>query len=129
MNFGGTAGRFGKARPSHSGAKAEDAAANYLQNQGLTILARNYHCRLGELDLIGQHEGVLVFVEVRQRAANGLVAAADSINAAKQRKWIAAARHYLMQQPQLADQPMRFDVVAINGNTLDWQHNVLQIDG
>ncbi len=112
-----------------AGAGAEQAACAYLQKQGLSLLARNYRCRRGELDLIMQQGPTLVFVEVRQRAARGLVSAAESVTRSKQSRLLAAARHYLMTHPQQADAPMRFDLIACNGDALDWQQNILQMDG
>ncbi len=55
------------------GAKAEKAAENYLQQQGLRRLAQNYQCRFGEIDLIMQDGDTLVFIEVRCRAENAPV--------------------------------------------------------
>ena len=73
----------------------------------------------GEIDLIMQaQDGTLVFVEVRQREDDDHGGALASITSAKQRRIVFAARHYLMrlrQQP-----PCRFDVVAVQGENLDW---------
>lgn len=62
--------------------------------------------------------GVLVFVEVRQRAADSHGGAAASIDAAKRRRLVRAAQHYLLQLAQLP--PCRFDVVAIEGERIEW---------
>lgn len=107
-----------------SGAAAEDRAAEYLQRQGLKLVARNYRCRAGEIDLILQDGNSLVFVEVRSRASTAFGGAAASITPAKQAKLIRAAEHYLLQHPNPA--PCRFDAVLIDGNNLQWLRNAFE---
>ena len=96
------------------GAAAEKLALDHLQTQGLTLLARNYRCRLGEIDLIMQDGDTTVFIEVRLRSrgrfGNALVSAAESIDAHKQSRIAAAAHHYLMGK---AEMPCRFDCVLL----------------
>ena len=58
------------------GRAAEDLAATFLQQQGLTLVERNYHCRFGEIDLIARENATLVFVEVRMRSGAAFGAAA-----------------------------------------------------
>ena len=60
------------------GAAAEEAALRYLLARGMRLKARNYQCRLGEIDLIFDHDGTLVFVEVRQRRSSAFGGAASS---------------------------------------------------
>lgn len=103
----------------------EERALKHLQKQGLTLEARNYRIGggprrpAGEIDLVMRDRaGVLVFVEVRQRAAGSHGGAAASIDAAKRARLIRAAQHYLLQLPRLP--PCRFDVVAIEGERIDW---------
>lgn len=95
------------------GRAAEDAALRFLQSQGLALVARNYRCRLGELDLVMRDGTSLVFVEVRARGSDAFGTAAASVVARKQRRLVAAARHYLMTHPQARRLPARFDVVAL----------------
>ena len=111
------------------GASAEAQAHSYLEREGLRPIERNYRCRLGEIDLIMRDGATLVFVEVRQRAKGSLVSAAESVSHTKQRKLVAAARHFLMRNPAYSDHAMRFDLVAIDGDQPRWQRNVMQIDG
>lgn len=106
------------------GAAAEDAALRFLQSRGLALLQRNYRCRRGEIDLV-MHDGPsLVFVEVRARESDAYGGAAASIGRGKQRRVVAAARHFLMTHPGESRRPARFDVVAISGddgeNSLRW---------
>lgn len=97
------------------GRAAEDAALALLQARGLSLLARNYRCRLGEIDLVMRDGDELVFVEVRARGGERHGGAAGSVDAHKQRRLHRAARHYLMTHPHAASLPARFDVVAISG--------------
>jgi len=97
------------------GRAAEDAALCFLQSHGLTLLARNHRCRLGEIDLVMRDGDSLVFVEVRAREGSSHGGAAASIGRAKQRRIAAAARHFLMTHPRASELPARFDVVAIGG--------------
>ncbi len=76
-------------------------------------MARNHRCRLGELDLVAVDGATLVFVEVRLRSRDTYGDAAQSIDAAKRRRLLAAARHYLLVHR--CDCPVRFDVVALDG--------------
>src|SRR5271165_7604038 len=92
------------------GAAAEAAAADFLQGQGLEVLARNLRCRAGELDLVCLHEAVLVIVEVRQRGCTDFGGAAGSVTPRKQRKIIRAARFFLQQKPRWRARAIRFDV-------------------
>jgi putative endonuclease len=96
-----------------SGARAEDLCAQLLQGAGLRLLARNWRCRHGEIDLIAEEDGTLVFAEVRMRTGPGFGGAAESVTAAKRSRLLAAARLYLARRP---DAPCRFDVFLIDGS-------------
>ncbi|RYY78732.1 MAG: YraN family protein [Moraxellaceae bacterium] len=120
--------------PTHQqGAKAEDAAAVFMQAQGYQLVAQNFNTRLGEIDLIVQRGDPLqlVFVEVRQRKVNALVSAAESITLAKQRKIMRAAQVFLQQHPQYRNHDCRFDVIAYTSalNSVSYRKaNMLQTD-
>ncbi len=94
------------------GKSAENRAEKMLAAAGLRILQRNYRCRYGEIDLIAQDGSTLVFVEVRSRSRRDYGNAAESITPAKQRRIIAAARHYLAALPRLP--ACRFDAVTLD---------------
>jgi putative endonuclease len=115
------AGRVTKA----TGDAAEVRALAYLQQRGLTLVQRNYrvargpHARGGEIDLVMRAaDGTLVFVEVRARGAATQGGAAASVGASKQRRLVFAASHYLLRFR--APPPCRFDVVAIDGEQVQW---------
>ena len=99
----------------------EARAEAYLIAQGLVKNTKNYRCKLGEIDLIMQHQDTLVFVEVRMRSHSQFAQAAESVTPAKQKKIIKTAQYYL-QQHQLTDKVnCRFDVIAFGDNTQpDW---------
>ena len=105
-----------------AGDAAEDLALGYLRGQGLRLHARNYRTPGrggGEIDLImWAPDGTLVFVEVRQRRSRNHGGAEASITAAKQRRIVWAARHFLMRLGK--EPPCRFDVVALHPQGLTW---------
>ncbi|MGC3964770.1 MAG: YraN family protein [Rhodocyclaceae bacterium] len=97
------------------GASAEALAADFLVAQGARILERNVHCRGGEVDLIARIDGVIVFVEVRLRRHAAFGGAAASITAAKQRRVVLAAQHWLNGTGRTyATAPCRFDAILLD---------------
>ena len=100
-----------------SGARAEDLCARLLQGAGLRLLERNWRCRHGEIDLIAEEDGTLVFAEVRMRSGGGFGGAAESLTAAKRERLLAAARLYLSGRREA---PTRFDVFLIEGEKVQW---------
>jgi len=101
------------------GNRAERAAERLLTDTGMRLLARNYRCKQGELDLVMRDADTVVFVEVRYRRKNQWGSAVETVDWRKQKRLIAAAQHYLITHPHLVDQPCRFDVVAAEGNPAD----------
>jgi putative endonuclease len=93
------------------GQRAEELCADLLRRAGLRILARNWRCRLGEIDLVAEEAGTLVFAEVRLRRDARFGGAAESITAAKRSRIIAAARLYLAGRPEAS---CRFDVLLLD---------------
>ncbi len=92
------------------GQAGENAAAAELVRLGYRILARNHACRLGEVDIVATEGDCLCFVEVRTRGRAG-IGPAETVDRAKQRRVVAAARDYLYRHPAYG--PMRFDVAAV----------------
>ena len=105
------------------GVEAEAMAATFLEHKGLKILARNYRCRLGEIDLVAREGGTTVFVEVRSRGSSAFGGAAASITAAKRQRLLKAARHYISRQRVLPE--CRFDALLIEGEPprIEWLRN------
>jgi putative endonuclease len=113
-----------------SGKQAEALAARYLEQQGLKVVARNVHCRGGEIDLVCHDGKTLVFVEVRLRRNAGFGGAAASITRRKQQRVILAARHYLAAQA-CADSDCRFDCVlldALDAGSIEWIRDAFAVD-
>ena len=96
------------------GSSAEDIAAEFLQQQGLEVLARNYRRRSGELDIIACVADVLVIVEVRTRSSESFGGAAASIDGWKRHKIIRATTQLLQQRRDLARLRVRFDVIVVH---------------
>lgn len=108
------------------GAAAEQLAAEHLAAAGLSVLARNYICRLGEIDLVCMEGATLVFVEVRQRRSERYGGAIWSITARKRQRIVSAARHYLMRLGRLP--ACRFDVVLVCGaaQRIEWVRSAFE---
>jgi len=111
--------------PKSVGDRAETLALEHLQRHGLALLCRNYRvargprARGGEIDLIlRERDGTVVFVEVRSRADPTFGGALASVTPRKQQRLVLAARHYLAGLVRVP--PCRFDVVAIEGATVQW---------
>jgi putative endonuclease len=96
------------------GRRAEDAACRHLEYNGLRLLARNYRCRAGEIDLVMFDGNTLVLVEVRSRSSAEHGGAAATVGTRKQARLTRAARHLLLTRPELRGFAARFDVIAID---------------
>ena len=101
----------------------EEAAAAYLERAGVRILARNFRCSRGEIDIIGFHQGCLVFFEVKYRADDRYGQAMEAVDARKQERICRSADFYLYRHQEFAETGVRFDVVAVCGEQIDWIRN------
>ena len=95
------------------GRRGEDRAARALEDGGCRIVARNYACALGEIDLVAMDGPTWVFVEVKARRSGRFGGPLEGVTAAKQERLARLAEHYLSVQG-IADAPVRFDVVGID---------------
>ena len=102
------------------GRAAEDAAAAFLESQGLLVLFRNFRRRAGELDIVARDSSTLIIVEVRTRSTNAFGGAAASVDFRKQAKLRRAAALLLQRHRDLAGLRVRFDVVAKSPAGLEW---------
>ena len=91
----------------------EELAVGELERRGYAILARRYRTRCGEIDIVADDDGTLVFVEVRARTTSEFGTAAETVTRQKQLKLAAMATDYLARM-QVKNRPCRFDVVAID---------------
>ena len=89
----------------------ESLAAQYLRNKGYTILACNFSCRFGEIDLIAKKRGILAFLEVKLRKSSNFVQAREYVDRRKQERILATAQLWLSEHATVL-QP-RFDVIEI----------------
>ncbi|MFK8017050.1 MAG: YraN family protein [Gammaproteobacteria bacterium] len=105
-----------------TGLAHEQRALDYLTQQGLDLVERNFRCKLGEIDLIMRDDDVTVFVEVRYRRSSSHGGALASIGQAKAQRIAATAQIWLRKTRATPDRPIRFDVVALEGPqpTLRW---------
>lgn len=92
----------------------EDRAVRELERRGYAILARRYRTRHGEIDIVADDGGTIVFVEVKAREGNECGPAAEAVTPHKQRRLTSMAVDYLARN-HVTDKPCRFDVVAIDG--------------
>ena len=106
------------------GQLAEDAAVRYLQRQGYRIVERNFRSRLGEIDIITEHEGYIVFVEVRSRRGSSFGVPQETVNRTKQGKVRRMATQYLKFKGAW-QRPCRFDVVGV---ILDRADNIESVE-
>lgn len=104
-----------------TGAAAEAAALRFLEARGFTVVARNWRCRQGEIDLVVRQASLLVFAEVRLRNRDDFGGALASVTPAKQRKIVATAGAFLQHHPDLCACDCRFDVLALRAGPEAWQ--------
>ena len=101
-----------KSRHLRTGARGESIAVFYLRLTGYRVVKRNFRCRMGEIDIIARKDSLLVFVEVRTRAAGGLLHPLETVGPIKVARTVNAARLYLARLPGPLPR-CRFDIVAI----------------
>ena len=99
------------------GKSGEDRAVRELERRGYAILARRYRTRHGEIDIVADDGGTIVFVEVKARATADCGSAAEAVTSHKQRRLTAMAVDYLARN-HVTETPCRFDVVAIDGGVI-----------
>lgn len=102
------------------GDQKEQNALTHLQNNGLRLIEKNYHCPFGEIDLIMSDHDEIVFIEVRSRKNIAYGSAIESIDYFKQQKLLKSATHYLQKKRLIDLCDCRFDVVGFSNNQIDW---------
>lgn len=95
------------------GSWGEDLAVEHLTAQGYEVLARNWRCRDGELDVVARRGDVLCFVEVKTRSGVGFGEPAEAVTLQKLRRLRLVAGRYLSAQRPTGWSTLRFDVVAV----------------
>ena len=94
------------------GKLGEAAAAAYLQRNGVRILAANFACAAGEIDLIGREREALLFVEVKTRTSEAFGPPHLAVHQRKQRQIVRVAQWFLAER-RMPETACRFDVVAV----------------
>lgn len=95
------------------GKQGEEFAARYLEAHGYRVRERNFSCRLGEIDLVAEDGGVLVFVEVKARQGYRYGLPQEAVTPAKQARLRKLAQYYLLTHGG-SERPCRFDVLALS---------------
>lgn len=114
----------GRGYKKQTGGRGEAATADYLEQQGYRILARNWHCRCGELDIVAVKGEIIAFVEVKTRQPNPLVSPAAAVDYRKQGRVIRSAQAYLCTHSY--DLQPRFDVAAVTMENGSFQIDYLE---
>lgn len=102
---GGTRARLGRS--------GERLAAMWLESHGYRVTDQNWRCPYGELDVIAEEQGEIVFVEVKTRRGERMGAPEEAVTATKRRRLVASALAYLMEHGA-EERPYRIDVIAVD---------------
>jgi len=102
----------------------EDMASEFLEKNGISVLKRNYHARVGEIDIIARDGDTIVFLEVKTRASKDFGVPAEFVDFRKQEKIIKTAIYYLGTD----DIDMRFDVIEVMYKLENGQPTVTEIN-
>lgn len=105
------------------GDKYEDLAVRYLAEHGCRVTVRNFRCKFGEVDIVALDGDELVFVEVKYRKSKSAGSPFEAVGWQKQKKISAVCNYYLMTHPRDAARQVRFDVIGIFGDTVEWVKN------
>lgn len=101
----------------------EERAENYLIEHDFTIIEKNFRCKIGEIDVIAIKDGILRFIEVKYRKDTEYGYALSAVTRQKQRKIKNAAMWFLNAHSQYNDIPCSFDVIAIQGEHIEYIFN------
>ncbi len=99
--------------PARPGEAGETAACRYLESHGFAVVARNFRCRSGEVDVVARQGDTTVFVEVNERRTDSHGQGHEAVTFGKRRRIVRAARLYAAARG-LSETPLRFDVVSID---------------
>lgn len=105
------------------GALHESRALAHMQAAGLTLIQRNFNSKVGEIDLIMRDGEQIVFVEVRFRSAGSFVDGISSVGDSKRKRFLKAVKYFLLTHPDYAERILRFDVISVSNQELDWHQN------
>ncbi|MCD8364462.1 MAG: YraN family protein [Clostridiales bacterium] len=111
------------------GSLYEERAADWMKRRGYQVLARNFRCRFGEIDIIAKKDGCIVFVEVKYRSGSSYGVPQEAVDYRKQQRISNAASYFLYTRHCPTDTPCRFDVAAVSGEEVRWIENAFPYCG
>lgn len=111
------------------GEEKERFVCEWLKQRGYRILERNFRCRTGEIDIVAQEGGYLVFVEVKYRTGGAQGTPEEAVNRHKQ--WVISrtALYFLSRYCLAETTPVRFDVAAVSGGNVTLYKNAFEFCG
>jgi len=104
----------------------EDTAAQFLASNGYTIIGRNYHSPYGEIVIICNRDGELIFVEVKARRSHSFGEPLEAVTESKRQKIIKTAYHYLAKKD--IEMPVRFDIITLDYNKISKDYFLRHIE-
>ena len=108
------------------GRVGEKRAVDFLKKKGFKILTTNYKTPVGEIDIIAEEKGVIVFIEVKTRTNDNFGLPCEAVDKKKQEKYYKTATHYL-QKVKKTDSECRFDVVEIENGEINHIFNAFGV--
>ncbi len=111
------------------GSAAEDRVAMFLEKQGVQIIERNYRNRSGEIDIIGRHEGYLIFFEVKYRSSVRKGYPEEAVRLVKQRQICRVSDFYRCVHKLSLSTAIRYDVISVTGGEIKWIKNAFPYVG
>ena len=114
---------FSNQSTKNIGDQAESTAEKFLVTKNVKIIEQNYRIKAGEIDLIADDKGTIVFIEVKYRKSNNFGQPFETVTRSKQQKIIRTAQSYLQKHPKLANKACRFDVISIHNQDINWIQN------
>lgn len=109
------------------GSEKEAKVQEYLETLGYEIVTRNFYSKHGEIDIIANHNGYLVFIEVKYRTDERFGAPEEAVTYGKQQRILAAAKYYMYKNRVPFDTPCRFDVAGVQGEEIRITENAFWI--
>ena len=102
----------------------EGRAAKYLKNQGYNIIARNYRCPFGEVDIIAERGDVVAFTEVKTRSSERFGTPSEAVDADRMRRYVRCAQFYFSGRER--DVTVRFDVIEVTKEGINHIENAFE---
>ncbi len=96
----------------------EEAVIEYLSLYGIKIISKNFRCKFGEIDIIGQDKDYLIFIEVKYRKDERFGNPIEAVNETKRRTICKCASYYCLIHN--ISKPIRYDVIGVCGTEITW---------